>query len=79
MVLQESCSQPEVTTLPLGGALVPAENLKGIALYSLERNWDPAPRPLCAFWMAPPLRLILLPSRMRLSICPLELREGQGA
>ena len=30
---------------------------------SLERNQDPAPRPHCGFWMAPPLPLHLLPSR----------------
>ena len=57
MVFQESCAQPGVTILHLGGeVLVPSEELKDILLYiySLRRNQDPIPGLHYCFLTVPP-------------------------
>ena len=45
-MLQESCAQPEVIILHLGGGPSSAEELKDIVIfaYFLSRNQDPASR-----------------------------------
>ena len=45
-VLQESCAQPEVTPLPLGGGggLVSAEELKGIGKHLPSRGTKTLPQ-----------------------------------
>lgn len=59
---QESCAQPEVTILYLGGASVPAKELKDIRyVYSLRWNWDPSPRLLYCSLIASPLFLHTFP------------------
>ena len=41
-MLQESCAQPEVTILHLGGGFSSAEELKDMVMHiSLSRNQDP--------------------------------------
>ena len=62
-VLQESCAQPEVTILHLGGGLSSYRRTQRYCyVYSLRRNQDPAPRLHYCFLTSPPLSLHPLPS-----------------
>ena len=58
-MFQESCAQPEVTILHLGGGL---SSCRRYYVYSFRRNQDPAPRLYYCFLTAPPFFLHSLPS-----------------
>ena len=72
VVFQESCAQPEVTILHLGGGLSSCRRTQRYCyVYPSRSNQD-----YCIL-IAPPLFLHFPP--FPVWICPLELREGQGS
>ena len=75
-MLQESCAQPEVTILHLGGSLSSCRRTQRYCYaYSLRRNQDPAPRPYHPL-TAPPL--FLYPHHSLISNCLNLLFGTQG-
>ena len=61
-VLQESCTQPEVTVLHVGGGLSFCWTIqRNFYIYSLRKNQDPTPRLHCCFLIVPFLCLHPLP------------------
>ena len=81
-MLQESCTQPEVAILHLGGGLSFCRTQRYYYIYSLRRNQDPAPGPqgcTIASWLLLLCFCILsFPRLATVWICSLKLREGLG-
>ena len=79
-VLQESCAQPEVAILHLGGGLGSAEGLKNIVMYIPWGGTKTLPQGCTIVsWLLLPC--FCIPSLLwsaTVRICPLELREGHG-
>ena len=73
-MLQESCAQPGVSILRLGGGLCSCRRIQRYCyVYFFRRTQDPAPSLHYCFLTLPPSSLITVP------ICPLKLREGHGS
>ena len=77
-VLQESCAQPEVTILHLGGGLSSAEELKDITMYIPWGGTRTLPQgcTVVSWLLLPCLCIPCLPWLVTIWICPLEFREG---
>ena len=80
VVLQESCAQPEVAILHLGGGFSSAEELKDIVIYIPWGGTRTLPRgcTIVSWLLLPCFCIPSLPWLATVWICPLELREGQG-
>ena len=79
-VLQESCAQPEVSILHLGGGLSSAEELKDIVMCIPWGGTRTLPQgcTIVSWLLLPGLCTPSLPWVAMVSTYPLDLREGQG-
>ena len=80
VVFQESCAQPEVTILHLGGGLGSAKELYNIVMYI---PWGairtlPQSCTIVSSLLLPCFCIPSFPWLVTVWTCPLELREGQG-
>ena len=77
-VLQESCAQPEVAILHLGGGLSSAEELKDTVLYVPWGGTRTLPQghTIVSWLLLPCFCIPTLPWLAAVWTCPLELREG---